>query len=504
MPPFGSAVTAMPEDKPHSSETEYCTSVVGAGVLYALGLTADNMTVMSLDKKTYALLSEHALRLRGGASGVDSLCVEATQGGDDDSDDCEEEDTPDEEQAALKHTAVGLGKGVHAFTHNGETVWVVQQTAGAPVGTNCGADLYSSKLFIARGSGRGVMLQALCNKLVERSERHHANSFRMYQWNVEHGYWKNAGVRTARPIESVVLPEEQRARTVADMDDFLSDKTRRFYAQHGIPYKRAYLFWGVPGTGKTSLIQALAGKYKRSVCFMQPTDPKFTDDMLRNAVTYVPARSVIVFEDIDALFTKDRTNRGKSAVTFSGLLNALDGVGMKEGQIFVLTTNFREQLDAALIRNGRVDVHVEFQHIQEGQCCEMFRRFFPADAALATDFFAAVKTQLGENSKALTPAALQHFFIQQFNHKHSGAEAIKHVDELAQELTRRDSEEKEKPKEKSSDDKDESDEEGEEKKKKATDDATPAAYHWHLSVSPAVALMVVAALTLPVIARRRL
>merc|ERR1712232_1057469 len=169
---------------------------------------------------------------------------------------------------------------------------------------------------------------------------------------------------------------------------------------------------------------------------MQPTDPSFTDDMLKQAVTTAPSRSLIIFEDIDALFTKQRENRGKSAVTFSGLLNALDGVGMQEGQVFCLTTNFREQLDAALIRNGRVDVHVEFKHLIDEQSEELFRRFFPADAGLAGDFVKELHRVLKGRAKELTPAVLQHFFITE--RKNSGRDVIAHVPRILEELQRRD------------------------------------------------------------------
>merc|ERR1719478_1026142 len=122
---------------------------------------------------------------------------------------------------------------------------------------------------------------------------------------------------------------------------------------HGIPYKRSYLFYGAPGAGKTSLLTAIAGKYNRNLCILQPTDPRFTDDDLAEAIREAPAKSIIVLEDVDALFDKNREAKTtKMTISFSGLLNALDGIGNPDGQIFVLTTNFREHLDAALFATG--------------------------------------------------------------------------------------------------------------------------------------------------------
>eukprot|EP01063_Lacrimia_lanifica_P033436 TRINITY_DN593_c0_g1_i1.p1 TRINITY_DN593_c0_g1~~TRINITY_DN593_c0_g1_i1.p1 ORF type:complete len:528 (+),score=264.49 TRINITY_DN593_c0_g1_i1:63-1646(+) len=508
-------------DKVVYSAAQSQTGVLDAHILNAVGAAAaEDVTVLEMDGRVAELVSAHVLQAVGGNDAVGSLHVKASRGGCDSDSESEAEEGAcrgGDGKQSFQHTMVSLGMGVHGFPHKGETLWVVNDTIGAPVGTSCGAKVLERSLLVARGAGKGTMLQGLCDGLIARAERHQANTFRLYQWNVEHGYWRHGGVRTARPIESVVLPEEQRKRTVDDMGEFLSTKTKRFYASHGIPYKRAYLFWGVPGTGKTSLIQALAGSFKRSVCFMQPTDPKFTDDMLRDAVAYAPAKSLIVFEDIDALFSKDRQNRGKSAVTFSGLLNALDGVGMKEGQVFILTTNFREQLDSALIRNGRVDVHVQFEHIAPEEQKEMFRRFFPADADLADAFAERLVQELGKRAGELTPAALQHFFIQ--NQKAritSGKDVLGKVAEIGAELSRRDDAEdaddkdkkKKKKKKKKAGGEDDSesdsdeDEDGEgSKKKKGTAQPPAQAYQWHLSVSASVALMVVGVACLPVLIR---
>jgi chaperone BCS1 len=179
------------------------------------------------------------------------------------------------------------------------------------------------------------------------------------------------------------------------------------------------------------LIQALAGYASRSISFLQPTHPKFTDDSLKEAINHLPQNTIVVFEDIDSLFGTDRSNKVKgSSLTFSGLLNALDGVGSSSGQIFILTTNLREQLDPALIRCGRVDMHVEFSYVVSEQMVTMWDSFYPEAKALGPKFAAGVTALLGENK--LAAAGLQHFFVR--NMRSSGEEALANIGWIIEDL----------------------------------------------------------------------
>lgn len=314
--------------------------------------------------------------------------------------------------ASKSRTEVSLGVGLHTFEWGSVRLWALQQAVGPPVGTaGCAAE-YQQLLLLAQGIGKGAFLREFCDTLIRESEQGVSGSFTMFSWDTHTQCWNLQGSRPARALTSVVLPQGRKEKLLEDVAEFLSPATRRFYISHGIPYRRSYLFHGVPGTGKTSLIQALAGAHERNLCVIQPTDRCFTDDMLKSALSNAPARSIIVMEDVDALFTRSRENRAASAMTFAGLLNALDGVGTPEGQIFVLTTNFREQLDDALLRDGRVDYQVRFEHADENVICSMFSQFFPsATEADVVQFHSTLQEILGSGAEALTPAILQHFFV---------------------------------------------------------------------------------------------
>jgi chaperone BCS1 len=299
------------------------------------------------------------------------------------------------------------GLGMHEIHWGGHQLHCLRQTAGDPVGTQCCAE--QKELLVLFGEDE-QQLRDFCSELIRMSEETREHTFTIFHWHVQNQYWQRNHCVKARPLESVVLPAATKNELLTDIADFDSGDTKEYYLRHGIPYKRSYLFYGLPGSGKTSLIQALAGYYSRNVCYIHPTHPLMTDDSLRAAINDAPPQSIIVLEDIDAMFGKNRESKvSKSCLTFSGLLNALDGIGNPQGQIFVLTTNFRESLDEALIRNGRVDIQIRFNHVEHEQMADMFRSFQPQAEDRAVEFAERLQECLG--SRKISAAALQHFFV---------------------------------------------------------------------------------------------
>jgi len=171
--------------------------------------------------------------------------------------------------------------------------------------------------------------------------------------------------------------------------------------------------YGPPGSGKTSIIQAIAGKYKRNLCFVQPLSKEWTDDTFSACVQFAPRRALIVLEDIDSYFGKNReTLHDKCPLTFSGLLNALDGVSSTDGQIFILTTNFVERLDEALVRSGRVDRKIQFPSVDPKLARDMFIQFYPGEEESAIEFEKQMTVLINNPAQIkLCMADLQQHFI---------------------------------------------------------------------------------------------
>lgn len=72
----------------------------------------------------------------------------------------------------------------------------------------------------------------------------------------------------------------------------------------GIPYRRGYLLYGPPGSGKTSFIQALAGSLNYNICLLNLAERGLTDDKLNHLLGLVPERSFVLLEDVDSAFSR--------------------------------------------------------------------------------------------------------------------------------------------------------------------------------------------------------
>ncbi len=190
-----------------------------------------------------------------------------------------------------------------------------------------------------------------------------------------HGYWQLADRIRPRTIDSVILAGDEHLKILSDITEFLY--SYQWYADLGIPFRRGYLLYGFPGNGKSSLVAAVASALGMNIYILSLQSPGMNDAMLTNLLTSVSNNSIILMEDVDCAFEKrEKKDETSEKLTFSGLLNALDGVGGKDGRIIFMTTNHKDKLDPALIRPGRIDYQVEINNAVESQVRKLFTRFY--------------------------------------------------------------------------------------------------------------------------------
>ena len=143
-------------------------------------------------------------------------------------------------------------------------------------------------------------------------------------------------------------------------------------------------------------MKALAGELGLSIYVVTLSSPNLNDDTLRELLASARNRGVLLLEDVDVALRKpggapaprapeaddtsadgdDCAREGGASLSFSGLLNALDGVAAQEGKLLFVTTNHIERLDAALIRPGRVDVRCQFSLCSRAQARALFLHFY--------------------------------------------------------------------------------------------------------------------------------
>jgi chaperone BCS1 len=171
----------------------------------------------------------------------------------------------------------------------------------------------------------------------------------------------------------VFLPGRQVQSLKEDLENFLSQRPR--FEQLGVPWRRGYLFQGIPGSGKTKLCMALCRQLHLSLAVINLTHPLINDSSLPAALQKIPGTQALLLEDLDRVVGE--LGKEKGTLTLSGLLNVLDGSMSQEGRVVFLTTNHPGRLDPALIRPGRIDVVVPFGPATPDQAEAYFLHFFP-------------------------------------------------------------------------------------------------------------------------------
>jgi len=289
--------------------------------------------------------------------------------------------------------------GFHLFWYCGRPMWIQRDIA---MNLQVIETVKISALF---GSRR--LLEQMLEDVIRRAYARLADHTMLYTIDRYGESWNLAGARPRRQIGSVVLEGDHRERLLEDVKEFF--QRRQWYADLGIPWRRGYLLYGPPGTGKTSIAYALAGELHLKLCALSLTNSKLNDQTIADLLQKTPPRSLILIEDIDAFFVARDKQDLRIEVSFSGLLNALDGVAAQEGRIVFLTTNHLDRLDRALIRPGRIDQVIELGNATREQLRTIFLRFFPESAPLADD--------LAEQypDRSLSPARIQQALLEADN-----------------------------------------------------------------------------------------
>jgi SpoVK/Ycf46/Vps4 family AAA+-type ATPase len=232
-----------------------------------------------------------------------------------------------------------------------------------------------------------------------------------------------------KTFDKLAMDPVRKQEIIDDLEAFKNGK--EYYAHLGKPWKRGYLLHGPPGTGKSTMVAAMANFLDYDVYDLELTSVKSNTE-LRRLLVATKSKSIIVIEDIDCLLdilrSRDKmklaedehggtsaeaaaatgvrpeeNNKVASGVTLSGVLNFVDGLwsACSEERIIVFTTNHLEELDPALIRRGRMDMHIEMSYCGF-EAFKFLAKLYLRDDVESHQLFGAIAELLGEVN--MTPA----------------------------------------------------------------------------------------------------
>ncbi|XP_047333375.1 AAA-ATPase At3g50940-like [Impatiens glandulifera] len=196
--------------------------------------------------------------------------------------------------------------------------------------------------------------------------------------NMSHA-WIPVNLDHPSNFETLAMDSDLKKTIVMDLKRFVS--RREYYRKVGKAWKRGYLLYGPPGTGKSSLIAAMANHLNFDIYDLELTAIDSNSD-LRRLLLATANRSILVVEDIDCAVQfherageapsssssspsdSEESNDKKNEITLSGFLNFVDGLWSSCGdeRIIIFTTNHKEKLDPALLRPGRMDMHIHMSY----------------------------------------------------------------------------------------------------------------------------------------------
>lgn len=266
---------------------------------------------------------------------------------------------------------VGVGYGTHWFLYNKRLFWFTKTAL-----TSSGSEKEKQQIVIKTlGRSQTPILKLISDFAVKSDDSE------ITVQSFQDGYWERLCAVMKRDINSVILRKDIKDSLIDNLTYFYNNKD--WYSHRGLAYKQTYLLHGKPGTGKTSIIKALASHFNKSICTIDLSS--MSNKSFEKAVSAVPKNSILLIEDFDSCNAvhnrEDDSNESdmfnNEPLTLSKILNVLDGVVSLDGTIVFLTTNHLEKIDAAMVRKGRVDYIHEIPYLGSTEVKAYIKMMYP-------------------------------------------------------------------------------------------------------------------------------
>lgn len=198
-----------------------------------------------------------------------------------------------------------------------------------------------------------------------------------------HGYWNcyDGQNNLIQKMDNIYIPHKTKGMIVNHITNFVKDRDR--YELFGKSYKTTLLLTGIPGSGKSSTIKAIANMFGRSIYYLNFAK-KLEDDVLLDLIKQISDDSILAVEDIDSYFEDGKAQDVN--VNHSTILNIIDGgYNANNGLIVIMTANNLKCLGEALTREGRINLIVEFDYPKKTEVESAFKAFVKVGEGLGVD-----------------------------------------------------------------------------------------------------------------------
>jgi len=293
------------------------------------------------------------------------------------------------EDTGLRTIYFSPGFGIHIFFWNKIPIFLKFSAEDTQKSQVTYFTRYNYTLFMFALTNR--KLNEFMNYVLESYESINENKVLINSYHKNE--WIESSKREKRPISSIFFDNQEEIKLLARIKEFKNDK--EWYIKNGIPYKLGVLLYGSPGCGKSSLIFTIASEMNMNIAFLSLDSIDSESDLTR-AFANVPPNSILVIEDIDTFACSEQrvaqsssnddniaelnstiSKFNRNAISLSALLNTTDGVLTPDGALFIYTTNYKDKLDDALIRKGRIDIETEIKPISGKTISRMCKSFYP-------------------------------------------------------------------------------------------------------------------------------
>jgi len=240
-------------------------------------------------------------------------------------------------------------------------------------------------------------------ELFDKNKRYTDSLDKLILYSYSDGYWDDIKRINKRKLDTIILDPDIKKNIKSVIDRYNNEDLKNKLKSFGINHKLNLVLSGLPGTGKSSLMICIASILDKDLATVDFND-KITDAGFIKALNRMPSDCLFALEDIDSLYINRDKSLENNKISFSCILNFLDGMYSKSDQVTIITTNHLDKLDKAIIRPMRIDKIFKFSYCSKYQSETIFNIFFP-ESNIFEDIFKIIK------NKKYTTAMLQKWFI---------------------------------------------------------------------------------------------